>query len=134
MPVANISYPIHYSQGSHVIDHFRFEDKIDHSTVYTSNQESDADSFGVEQKLPILYKGVGLSHSNYENFQVFGILKGENSTVSYNEKNKEVISIGQKILLVAAVQVTGGEGEKCGNVNVAPRKKVIRACFRINSR
>lgn len=80
--------------GSSVIDHFKYFDKLDHSTIYTTNQEADSKSFGGETKYPILFKGIGLAHSQYENDMVYGILKGENSTISYNLKNKEIVNVG----------------------------------------
>jgi len=49
--------------GSHVVDHFKNIDKLDHSTIYTNNMQDDSKSFGGETRYPILYKGVGFQHS-----------------------------------------------------------------------
>lgn len=66
--------------------------------------QDDSKSFGGETRYPILYKGVGFQHSQYENFQVYGLLRGENTTISYNHITREVVNVGQKIILTAAVQ------------------------------
>jgi len=48
----------------------------------------DPFSFGEKTKNPILYRGVGLKMSNYEKNNVWGILRGEKSTYSYNPSSQ----------------------------------------------
>ena len=41
---------------------------MDHRLIHTNNQISDSRSFGEETPFPVLYRGVGMRMSNFENF------------------------------------------------------------------
>lgn len=65
--------------GSNVRDHINNADPNDHSIIKAHNIIHHK-WFSTEGE--VLYRGVGLSLSNYENFQIFGIMRGNEYTYS----------------------------------------------------
>jgi len=54
-------------------------------------------------KNPVLYRGSGLTLTKFENNQVFGILRAEDTTYSYLHGKDLNLNTGNNIILVAAV-------------------------------
>lgn len=74
-------------------------------TLVTTNNFDSVDIFNPEVSNGILYRGVGLSLTIYENNQVYGIAKGGPYTMSKRmDGSNQVVSVGNNIVLAAAVQ------------------------------
>lgn len=90
--------------GSKVVDNFNNARDREDSIIKTDNFASE-EVFGKRPSKPLLYRGVGLTLTNYENFQVWGIVRG--SQYAYSRKfdeDRKTLNVGQSIVLVAAVQ------------------------------
>jgi oligosaccharyltransferase complex subunit beta len=57
-----------------------------------------------EGKNPLLYKGIGMNLVNYENYQLYNLIKAEPTTFSKNYKTGQAIRAGTAITLLAGVQ------------------------------
>jgi len=60
-------------------------------------------------KINQYFVGVGLSLTNYENYKVYGILKGSSYTYSYNfdeQQSHQLLNFGNTVVLAAAIQVS----------------------------
>lgn len=69
--------------GTRLKDHFSNSGKS--SVVSTLNYETLAPFFSQNQgKKPLLYEGVGLNMVNYENYQLYNLIKAEPTTFSKN--------------------------------------------------
>ena len=55
-------------------------------------------------KQPLLYRGIGLNLVNYENHQLYNLIKAEHTTFSKNYKTGQAIRAGTTITLAAGVQ------------------------------
>ncbi|EGR30314.1 hypothetical protein IMG5_135110 [Ichthyophthirius multifiliis] len=91
------------SIGSSVLDHFNYADQIDNNQIF-SNNIINQPVICPQLKYPILYKGSGISMAPYEMNQVYGILRAEDTTYSYNYEKSETENTGNHIILVAGVQ------------------------------
>lgn len=94
-----------------VYDNFKNIDPYDQPAIFTTNQLYDDNSFGPKTKFPILYKGIGLTINKNEFNNIFGILRGDNTTFSYNPSTGQTSNYGHNIVLVAAVQ--GKNNARC---------------------
>ena len=76
----------------------------DPSLITSSNFDSTS-VFNPKLKNGLLFRGVGLSLTIYENNQVYGIVKGGPYTVSKRmDGSNQVVSVGNNIVLLAAIQ------------------------------
>ena len=53
---------------------------------------------------PLLFRGTGLQLVNYENYQLYNLVKAEPTTFAKNEIKNEVTRAGSDISLIAGVQ------------------------------
>lgn len=76
------------------------------STLVVSNVEKVHPYISKELKHggKLLYRGTALKLANYVTNQLYGLVKGQETTYSYNYQLKETTRIGDDIVLVAAVQ------------------------------
>lgn len=89
--------------GSQLKDHFSHHDSS--SLISTANYEPVSPFFSPSHsRKPLLYKGVGLSLVNYENYQLYNLVKAEATTFSKNYKTNQPIRAGTAITLLAGVQ------------------------------
>ena len=89
--------------GTRLKDHFSNAGKS--TVVSTLNYEPVAPFFSQNQgKKPLLYEGIGLSLVNYENYQLYNLIKAEATTFSKNEITKTAVKAGTSITLTAGVQ------------------------------
>jgi oligosaccharyltransferase complex subunit beta len=91
--------------GTKVHDDIKKVDDQDNGLFFTDNQV-DQPVIALQQDGGILYRGIGLSLSPYENFQVYGLLRGTEYTYSsgYKDNSEEIISTGSRVVLAAGVQ------------------------------
>jgi hypothetical protein len=89
--------------GTRLKDHFsNFKSS---KTITTLNYEPISPFFSANQgKKPLLYEGVGLNLVNFENHQLYNLIKAEPTTFSKNENTKTAVQAGSTITLTAAVQ------------------------------
>ena len=84
-------------------DHFSYHNSV--NTVSTLNYDNIAPFFSQNQgKRALLYEGVGLNLVNYENYQLYNLIKAEPTTFSKNEETKMAVKAGRAITLTAGVQ------------------------------
>ena len=67
--------------------------------VYPFSSQEDSAS-----KLPLVYRGTGLDLVNYENYQLYNLVKAEATTYSRQVDNKMTTRAGSEITMVAALQ------------------------------
>jgi len=91
--------------GSKVYDHITAVDEFDGSLFGTTNQIQQS-IISPQMEAPILYRGIGQSLTIYENFQVWGLLRGMEYTYSkkYIDNSESVLSTGQSVILVSGAQ------------------------------
>ena len=84
-------------------DHFNNHGEV--STVTTMNYETIAPFFSSNgPKRPLLYEGIGLNLVNYENYQLYNLIKAEATTFSKNEDTRVAVKAGTSITLTAGIQ------------------------------
>lgn len=89
--------------GTQLKDHF--SNHKSSTLISTNNFEALAPFFSDNHgKRPLLYRGIGLSLVNYENYQLYNLIKAEPTTFSKNYKTGQAIKAGSSITLVAGVQ------------------------------
>jgi len=91
--------------GTQVHDDIRKIEDHDNRLFSTDNQV-DQPAIALQQDGGILYRGIGMTLSPYENFQVYGLLRGAEFTYSsgYRENTEEIFNTASKIVLAAGVQ------------------------------
>ncbi len=89
--------------GTQLKDHFNNHQSS--TLISTLNYEKLSPFFSQnEGKSPLLYKGIGMSLVNYENYQLYNLIKAEPTTLSNNYKTGQAIRAGTAITLLAGVQ------------------------------
>lgn len=84
-------------------DHFNYHKSV--TTVTTLNYDLIQPFFSNNQgKKALLYEGIGLNLVNYENYQLYNLIRAEATTFSKNEKDKVAVKAGTGITLTAGVQ------------------------------
>lgn len=90
-------------QGTLLKDHFSNHE--DSTVISTKNYDIIAPFFsGEHHKQPLIYKGLGMSLVNYENYQLFNLVQAEHTTFSKNYNTGQAIKAGTTISLVTGVQ------------------------------
>ena len=90
-------------QGTLLKDHFSNHE--DSTIISTRNYDIIAPFFSSEHhKQPLIYKGLGMSLVNYENYQLFNLVQAEHTTFSKNYNTGQAIKAGTTISLVTGVQ------------------------------
>ena len=90
-------------QGTLLKDHFSNHE--DSTIISTRNYDMIAPFFsGEHHKQPLIYKGLGMSLVNYENYQLFNLVQAEHTTFSKNYNTGQAIKAGTTISLVTGVQ------------------------------
>lgn len=89
--------------GTVLKDHFSNHGSV--RTISTLNYEPISPFFSQNTcKKPLLYEGIGLNLVNYENYQLYNLIKAEPTTFSKNEITKVAVRAGTSITLTAGVQ------------------------------
>ncbi|KAL4481436.1 hypothetical protein ABPG74_007525 [Tetrahymena malaccensis] len=89
--------------SSRVQDHFNKDSDQDHSYIQSKNLIKQ-EVFCPQLDKPILYRGAGLSMTPYETYQVYGVLRGEDTIYSYSQERQESVNTGSQVILVSATQ------------------------------
>jgi len=82
----------------------------DDNTLFATENLVQQDAFSPQIPEGILYRGIGLTLSPYENFQTYGVLRASEYTYSklysydYSAGEEEILNTGNKIILAAGVQ------------------------------
>jgi len=91
--------------GSKVYDEANAIDPLD-SSLFGSTNQIDQAAFSEKLNGPVLFRGIGHTLTIYENFQVYGVLRGSPTTYSRlsTGQSSEIVSAGQNVALVSAIQ------------------------------
>lgn len=89
--------------GTRLKDHFSNHGSV--TTVATLNYDQVSPFFNQGAgKKPLLYEGIGLNLVNYDNYQLYNLIKAEPTTFSKNELTKVAVKAGTTISLTVGVQ------------------------------
>ena len=104
--------------GSQVYDHFNNSDPYD-NTLISTNNKIEAEVFAGKQEGSILYRGIGLTLTNYENYQVYGLLRAGEYAYTKKQDSDGTLNNGNSIVLMAATQGTNNaRAVLCGSLDM----------------